>query len=151
MPLPADFTVTYDLVASANYTWGTRGMTFKLSNGATVNAFGGSFVSLRLRPGSGSRDGEAEFEAQFPKAQGYLSGSKWFAVPRFSNKTQATVAVRLVKQGERLQVFLDKAKVFESDKAIPAGFLFDQLSLNQGGSFDANDRMFIGKLAILRN
>ena len=35
----------------------------------------------------------------------------------------------LVKQGERLQVFLNKAKVFESDKAIPAGFLFNQLSL----------------------
>ena len=33
-PLPADFTVTYDLVASANYTWGARGMTFTLSNGA---------------------------------------------------------------------------------------------------------------------
>ena len=90
-------------------------------------------------------------DARFPETQGYLSGSKWFTVPRFSNKTQATVAVRLVKQGERLQVFLDKAKVFESDKAIPAGFLFDQLSLNQGGSFDANDRMFIGNLAILRN
>jgi len=90
-------------------------------------------------------------EGDFPRTQGYLSGSKWFAVPRFSNKTQATVAVRLVKQGERLQVFLDKAKVFESDKAIPAGFLFDQLSLNQGGTFDANDRMFIGNLAILRN
>ena len=27
-PLPADFTVTYDMVASANYTWGSRGMTF---------------------------------------------------------------------------------------------------------------------------
>ena len=52
MPLPADFTVTYDLVASANYTWGARGMTFTLSNGA-VNAFRGSFVSLTLRPGSG--------------------------------------------------------------------------------------------------
>ena len=33
-PLPADFTVTYDLVASADYTWGARGMTFTLSNGA---------------------------------------------------------------------------------------------------------------------
>ena len=36
----------------------------------------------------------------------------------------------LVKQGERLQVFLNKVKVFESEKAIPAGFLFDQLSLD---------------------
>ena len=33
-PLPADFTVTYDLVAAADYTWGARGMTFTLSKGA---------------------------------------------------------------------------------------------------------------------
>src|SRR6186997_3066394 len=46
---------------------------------------------------------------------------------------QSTVAVMLVKQGERLQVFLNKAKVFESDKAIPAGFLFNQLSLDHDG------------------
>ena len=150
MPLPADFTVTYDLVASANYTWGARGMTFKLSNGAAANAFGGSFVSLKLRPGSGSADGEFEIEAEFPKTAGYLSGSKWFKVPGFSNKAQSTVAVMLVKQGERLQVFLNKAMVFESDKAIPAGFLFNQLWMNHQGTFDANTRMFISNLTILR-
>ena len=150
MPLPADFTVTYDLVASANYTWGTRGMTFKLSNGATVNAFGGSFVSLTLRPGSGSRDGEAELEAQFPKAQGYLSGSKWFKVPGFFDKAQSTVAVTIVKQGERLEVFLNKAKVFEFDKAVPAGLLFNQLWMDHQGRFDANSRMYISNVSILK-
>jgi hypothetical protein len=148
-PLPADFTVTYDLVASANYTWGARGMTFTLSNGAGAG-FRGSFVSLKLRPGSGSADGEAELEAEFPKTQGYLSRSKWFKVPGFSDKAQATVAVMLVKQGERLQLFLNKVMVFESDKAIPAGFLFNQLSLDHQGTFDANSRMFIGNLTILK-
>ena len=149
MPLPADFTVTYDVVASANYTWGARGMTFTLSKGAGGGGMG-SHVSLRLRPGSGSGAGEAVLEAGFPRTQGYLSGSKWFTVPDFSNKAQATVAVTLVKQGERLEVFLNKAKVFESDKAIPAGLLFDQLSLNHDGTFNANDRMFIGNLTILK-
>ncbi len=150
MPLPADFTLTYDLVASANYTWGARGMTFKLSNGARVDAFGGSFVSMKLRPGSGSADGEFELEAEFPKTQGYLSGSKWFKVPGFSDKAQSKVAVMIVKQGERLQVFLNKAMVFESDKAIPAGFLFNQLWMNHQGRFDANTRMFISNLTILK-
>jgi len=56
----------------------------------------------------------------------------------------------LVKQGERLEVFLNKVKVFEADKAVPSGFLFDQLSLNQGGTFNVNDRMFIGNLTILK-
>jgi hypothetical protein len=149
-PLPADFTVTYDLIAAADYTWGARGMTFTLSKGAGGGGQG-SFVSLKLRPGSGTGAGEAMLEAQFPQTQGYLSGSKWFEVPGFSNKARATVAVMLVKQGERLQVFLNKTKVFESDKAIPAGFLFNQLSLNQGGTFNPNDRMFIGNLTILKN
>ncbi len=128
MPLPSDFTVTYDLVASANYTWGTSGMTFSLSNGPASGG-AGTFVSLRLRPGSGSGDGEAVLEARLSGGEGYLSGSKWFTVPGFSSKTQSKVAVMLVKQGERLQVFLNKVKVFESDKAIPAGLVFDQLSL----------------------
>jgi len=148
-PLPADFTVTYDLVAAADYTWGARGMTFTLSKGAGGGSQG-SFVSLKLRPGSGTGAGEAMLEAAFPPTQGYLSGSKWFTVPGFSSKTRSTVAVMLVKQGERLEVFLNKVKVFEADKAVPAGFLFDQLSLNQGGTFNVNDRMFIGNLTILK-
>ena len=48
-PLPADFTVTYDLVASANYTWGARGMTFSLSNGA---ASGGAGILRQPAPAS---------------------------------------------------------------------------------------------------
>ena len=55
----------------------------------------------------------------------------------------------LVKQGERLQVFLNKVKVFESEKAVPAGLLFNQLSLDHQGRFDPNDRMFISNLTDL--
>ncbi|MEO6437435.1 MAG: hypothetical protein ABIP55_16950 [Tepidisphaeraceae bacterium] len=32
-PLPRDFTVSYDLVAARDYTWGARGMTFRVSKG----------------------------------------------------------------------------------------------------------------------
>ena len=148
-PLPADFTVTYDLVAAANYTWGARGMTFSLSNGPASGG-AGTFVSLRLRPGSGSGGRRGRARGQVPQGEGYLSGSKWFTVPGFSDKAQSKVAVMLVKQGERLQVFLNKVKVFESDKAIPAGLVFDQLSLQQGGTFDANNRMFISNVTILK-
>ena len=56
----------------------------------------------------------------------------------------------LVKQGERLQVFLNKVKVFESEKAVPAGLQFNHLSLDQQGTFTPNDRMFISNLTILR-
>ena len=148
MPLPPDFTLSYDLVASANYTWGASGMRFTLSNGGYASGTG-TFVSLRIRPGSGSADGEAVLDAQFPKVRGYNS-SKYLAVPGFSSKAQATVAVTIVKQGERLQVFLNKVKAFEAEKAIPAGLLFDQLSIDHQGTYSANDRMYISNLTILK-
>ena len=47
-------------------------------------------------------------------------------------------------------MFLNKVKVFESDKAIPTGFVFDQVSLQQGGTFDANSRMYISNVSILK-
>ena len=56
----------------------------------------------------------------------------------------------LVKEGERLQVFLNTVKVFESDKAVPAGLQFNQLSFEHQGRFDPNDRMFVSNLAILK-
>ena len=79
-----------------------------------------------------------------------MSGSRWFTVPGCSSKTQSKVAVMLVKQGERRQVFLNTVKVFESDKAIPAGLVFDQLLLPLGGSFNATDGMFISNVTILK-
>ena len=33
----------------------------------------------------------------------------------------------------------------------PTGLLFDQLSLNHGGAFNANDRMFVSNVTILKN
>jgi hypothetical protein len=150
-PLPADFTVTYDLVASADYTWGSRGATFTLSKGSERDRLGPSLISLSLRPGSGSADGEGSIEGRFPEAPASLNNVKFFKVPGFSNKAQSTVAVTLVKQGERVQVLLNKQKVFELDKAVPAGLLFDGLSVNQGGSFNATDRMFIGNVTIRKN
>ena len=47
-------------------------------------------------------------------------------------------------------MFWNKVKVFESDKAIPAGLLFNLLSMNHEGTFNATDRMFIGNLTILK-
>ena len=47
-------------------------------------------------------------------------------------------------------MLLNKVKVFESDKAIPAGLLFNQLWLDHQGTFNPNDRMFISNVTILK-
>ena len=149
--LPPDFTISYDLVAARDYTWGARGMTFRLLKGADGSA-GQSFFSVRLRPGFDGKDGEAVIEGKFPGAPGYFSETKWVAAPGFSNNQQnnrITVTVR--KQGEMVQVFVGQTKVAEYPKAVPAALLFDTLSFSLQGQSGANDRMFISGIKITKN
>jgi hypothetical protein len=54
-PLPADFTVTYDLVAGAKFTWGAKGMTFELGAGKSPTN-PESYLRLRLRRGRSGVD-----------------------------------------------------------------------------------------------
>jgi hypothetical protein len=148
-PLPRDFELSYDVIAAQNYTWGARGLTFKLT-GQTAPGSGESFLSLRIRPGFGTREGEVVIEAQFPGAQGYLSGTKWVGAPGFSNTAQYNrVTVTIRKKGDLLQVFLDKAKIAEYEKGIPSGLQFTAMSFDLSGtSNSANDKMFISNIRI---
>ena len=149
-PLPRDFELSYDLVAAQNYTWGAHGLTFRLSRTPTAGK-GESFLSLRIRPGFSGREGEVVIEAQFPGAQGYLSGTKWAAAPGFSNDAvNNRITVTLKKKGERLQVFIGQAKVAEYEKGIPSGLQFDAMSFELTGT-SANDKMFISNIRIATN
>jgi hypothetical protein len=146
-PLPRDFELSYDVVAAQNYTWGAHGMTFKLSR-APAAGKGESFLSLRIRPGFGGKEGEVVIEGQFPGVQGYLSGSKWVGAPGFSNDAvNNRVTVTLRKKGDLLQVFIGKTKVAEYEKGIPPGLQFDAMSFQLGG-VSATDKMFIGNIRI---
>ena len=146
--LPADFELSYDVVAAQNYTWGAHGMIFKLSKTAAGRE---SFVSVKIRPGFGGREGEVAIEGQFPGAQGYLSGSKYAGAPGFSNDAAINRAtVTLKKKGEMLQVFIGRNKVAEFEKGVPPGLQFDAMSFELSG-VSAVDRMFIGNVKITKN
>jgi hypothetical protein len=148
-PLPSDFELSYDVIAAQNYTWGAHGMIFKLSR--TQAGKGESFVTLKIRPGFGTRAGEVVIEGQFPGTQGYMSGSKWVDAPGFSNGDVTNrTTVTLKKKGETLQVFIGKAKVGEYEKAIPASLQFDGMSFELTG-VSANDKMYIGNIRIAKN
>ncbi|MEO6437436.1 MAG: hypothetical protein ABIP55_16955 [Tepidisphaeraceae bacterium] len=76
---------------------------------------------MRLRPGFGGKDGEAVVDGKFPGAPGYFTETKWLAVPGFSNTEQNNrITVTIRKQGEVVQVFVDKVRIAEYEKAIPA-------------------------------
>ena len=112
---------------------------------------GESFLSLRVRPGFGGREGEVVIEGQFPGAPGYLSGSKWVGAPGFSNDLAINrVTVTIKKKGDRLQVFIGTAKVAEYEKGVPAGLQFDAMYFDLTGT-SAEDQMFVGNIRIVKS
>ena len=149
-PLPPNFTLSYDLVASKNFTWGAKGLTVQLSKELSPgNAE--TYLKLKLRPGANGADGEAMLETKFPFPPGYSNGSKWFVAPGFSNNRNINrITVTIKKTGETLQVFIDKNKIAEYEKAIPAAHLFNALSFNSG-NINQQDIFYISNIKITKD
>ena len=149
-PLPQNFTLSYDLVASQNFTWGAKGLTMQLSK-ETSPGNAESFLLLRLRPGYDGRDGEAMLETKFPAPPGYSNGSKWYVANGFSNNKKINrITVTIKKSEETLQVFIDGNKIAEHLKSIPAAHLFNNLSFDCSGNSAENDKYFISNIKITR-
>jgi hypothetical protein len=150
-PLPRDFTLSFDLVASRDYTWGARATTLKLSKGI-ANSGADSFFTVRFRPGFGGRDGEAVVEGTFRGAPGYLERTQYAKVPGFSNDQQNNrIAVTIRKEGEVVEILVGKVSIARYDKAIPAALLFDTVSFQlQGTQPSPKDQMFISNVKIVK-
>ena len=150
-PLPQNFTLSYDLAASQNFTWGAKGLTMLLSK-ETSPGNAESFLNLRLRPGFNGSDGEAVLETKFPFPPGYSNGTKWYVANGFSNnKKNNRITVTIKKIDEKLQVFIDKIKIAEYEKAIPAAHLFNALSFDCNGNSAENDKYFISNIKITKD
>jgi len=150
-PLPRDFTVSFDLVAARDYTWGARAMTVRLSKGI-ANSGADSFFTVRFRPGFGGRDGEAVIEGTFRGAPDYLERTQYAKVPGFSNDQQNNrIAVTIRKQGEMVEILAGKVSIGRYEKAIPGALLFDAVSFeSQGTQPSPNDQMFISNVKIVK-
>jgi len=150
-PLPQNFTLTYDMVAAQNFTWGAKALTFKLAK-ETSPGNAESYLQLRIRPGFDGRDGEAEIEGKFPSPPGYFNGSKWLVATGFSNDKKINrITVTIKKTGETLQVFVDKNKIAEYEKAIPAAQLFNAISFYAGGGYNENDNYYVSNIKITKD
>jgi hypothetical protein len=149
-PLPQNFTLSYELVAAQNFTWGAKGLTMQLSK-ETSPGNSESFIKLKLRPGFDGRDGEATLETKFPSPPGYSNVAKWYTAPGFSNnKKNNRITVIIKKIGETLQVFIDNTKIAEYEKAIPLAHLFNALSFDCGGNSAENDKFYISNIKIVK-
>lgn len=150
-PLPQNFTLSYDLVVPQNFTWGAKGLTMQLSK-ETSPGNAESFLIVRLRPGSDGNNGEVTVETKFPSPPGYSNGTKWYVANGFSNnKKNNRITVTIKKADEKLQVFVDKTKIAEYEKAIPAAHLFNALSFDCNGNSDENDKYFISNIKITKD
>ena len=150
-PLPQNFTLSYELVAAQNFTWGAKGLIFQLAK-ETSAGNAESYLQLKLRPGFDGSDGEATIETKFPFPPGYLNGAKWLTAPGFSNnKKNNRITVTIKKIGETLQVFIDKTKIAEYEKAIPAAHLFNAMSFYTGGGSSDNDKFYISNIKITKD
>ncbi len=148
-PLPRNFTLSYELVAAQNFTWGARGMTFQLSK-ETSPGNAESYIKLKLRPGFDGRGGEAEVETKFPS--GYSSGTKWLEAPGFSNnRINNHITVSIVKKEERLQILIDNNEIVEYEKAIPAALLFNAMSFYPGENMGEHDKYYISNIKITKD
>jgi hypothetical protein len=148
-PLPQNFTLSYEIVAAQNFTWGAKGLTFQLSKEVSAgNAE--SYLQLKLRPGYDGRDGEVTLETKFP-GPGYSNGTKWFVAPGFSNnKKNNHITVTIKKKDETLQVFIDKTKIVEYEKAMPAAHVFNAMSFTSVNSGE-NDKFYISNIKIIKD
>jgi hypothetical protein len=149
--LPQNFTLNYDISASQNFTWGAKRLHFKLAK-ETSPGNEESFLDLGLRPGYDGRDGDASLETKFPSPPGYSNGSNSFVAPGFSNnKKNNRITVTIKKMGETLQVFIDKTKIAEYEKAIPLNHLFNALSFDCNGNSAENDKYYISNIKITKD
>ena len=148
-PLPQNFTLSYDLVAARNFTWGAKGLWVQLAYEKMADN-PESYIKLKLRPGYDGKDGEAELETKFPA--GYLTGSKWLTAPGFSNNKQNNlIAVTIKKTDETLRVFIDGVRIAEYEKAIPAIQLFNAVSFFTYGSTGEPDKLYISNIKITKD
>jgi len=149
-PLPQDFILSFDLVASQNFTWGAKRLHFKLAKETSPGNVE-SFLDFGFRPGFDGRDGEVSLETEFPSPPGYANLANGFVAPGFSNnKKNNLIKVTIKKTNEILQLFIDNIKIAEYEKAIPAAHLFNSLSFYSYNSGE-NDKYYISNIQITKD
>src|SRR5205809_3066118 len=95
----------------------------------------GSYLKLKLLPRYDGGNGEAIIKTKFPAPP----GTKWFTATVFSNnKKNNRIVATIKKKDETLQVFIDKNKIAEYEKAIPAAHLFNAIPFSSGSTGENN-------------
>jgi hypothetical protein len=165
-PLPPDFTVSFDISCTENYTWGSSALTFFLSglkdNDQMLQANHGldnlgssqaTTVYLKIRPAKGNNEG-FEFSFAGPKVdQKFSRRNTLKKIPAFTGERGMTRAkVVLQVKGAIIQITINNEKVLEEANIIPPGVIFSTMCWAALGSpMGEGDTMYLSNIKITKD
>ena len=68
-----------------------------------------------------------------------------------NNNKNNRISITIKKTGEMLQVFINKTKIAEYEKALPDAHLFNALSFDCAGNSAENDTYYISNIKITKD
>lgn len=166
-PLTPDFTISFDINCTDNYTWGSSGVTFYLSDIANNDELlHGNFglenlgrgsnttMMLKIRPATNNNEG-VEFSFSKPKPGSKYSDLKNYSrsTSRFTGKrgsTKAKVVIR--KKDAALLITVNDERLVDEKNIIPAGVTFSTMTWAAlGNVMEGGDSMYLSNIKISKD
>jgi len=166
-PLPSNFTVSFDIRCTDNYTWGSSAVSFFLSdlkdNDLMVRANQGldnlgssraNTVLLKIRPANGNNEG-VEFCFRGPTADQKFSElrnnrKKISTFTGEGGKDKATVMIQV--RGAAMQIYINDEKILDEKNIIPPGVVFSTMCWAAlGSSMEEGDTMYLSNIKITKD
>jgi len=141
-PLPADFEVSFDLLAAEKFSWGGKSLVFGLAKDKESFKVG-------IRPGFDGRSGNAWVENTIAGNKGIYN--KYYEAKGFSNNLPLNAAsITLRKKGESIEVRINGqlAEVFPN--AVPASTVFNWIWFSHGNSYEESEKYYISNFKITK-
>ena len=166
-PLPPNFTISYDINCTDNYTWGSAGVTFYLTditnNDELLNSnFGLEYlgkganttIMLKIRPAVSNNQG-IEFSFSKPKLGSKYSDIKSYSrgTPKFTGQRGSTKAKVVIQiKGTALYISINNDKVIDEKNIVPAAVIFNTMTWAAlGNNMDGGDGMYLSNIKIIKD
>jgi len=141
-PLPADFEVSFDILAPEKFTWGGKRLKFALAKDKESFEVG-------IRPGFDGRSGDLWIDNTIAGAKGVYN--KFYEATGFSNNLPLnSTSITLRKKGESIEVRINDKVMDVFPNAVPASTLFNWIKFGQSNSDADSERYYITNIKITK-
>jgi hypothetical protein len=141
-PLPADFEVSFDILAPQNFSWGGKRLRFALAKDKESFEVG-------IRPGFGGRSGDIWIDNTIAGNKGVYN--KFYEATGFSNNLPLNaISITLRKKGESIEVRIRDQVVVVFPNAVPASTVFNWISFGHSNSYEESEKYYISNFKITK-